>query len=895
MLQRRLLVSRLALLSSLVFGATSGLAQAPAGPDTSVGGVAPSVPVAPSGAPDQPAAPRLVPPSVFQFVEAPFPQAALDAGVEGASVELEVLIDPDGFVVEAKVVTPVGNGFDEAALDVIRRFMFNPATRDGEPIPARIRYSYIFEFRAPVVAEPEGPVPGVLEGQVVNAETNAGLANTEIVISNPTGSLSRRAVTDAEGKFSFADLPPDTYSVRVFNEEIGDQDHTEEVRESEATSVVYRLQPQAAPDPNAYSATARIRPPPREVTRRTIEREQLTRIAGTRGDALRTVELLAGVGRPPFGAGAIIVRGSSPQDSQAFFEGLPVQQIYHFGGLTSFINSNFLQRIDFYPGNFGAAFGRKRGGVIEVEAAGPRTSHAHGTATHDYNLHSILDANLIDISAFAEGPITEDIAFMGAVRRSIVDTYLGDVLPSDVRPIALPVYYDYQAMVTAKLGERDKLRLMAFGSRDSFALVLPEGENPNVQGNLDLVSAFHRVQFTWSRRISDNVDQDINLAMGPLEFGIGLGNLFKFNLSGSQMLGRAEWRARLSPKVRLIGGLDYQQFPGTFSYIGPAPRIQDSRNNSGPPTDEENVESGYDFNTIYPGFYLESDLNFDPLRIVLSTRSDYYSDIHEWSFDPRAVAHYTIEEGTSIKAGLGIFSQPPQPPFNLRDIGNDDLNPMRTVHATIGAERDVTESLNVQADVYYKHIFDDVVGVPLGASPFFVNQGEGRIYGLELQATLQPVGRIFGYASYTLSRSERYNKTDGWTVFDFDQTHILTVATSYRLGRGWELGGTFRYVTGNPNTPIVGSTLNANTGLYSPVSGPLNSIRNNAFHRLDVRIAKEWQFGHDARLTLYLDIQNLYNRANQEGLTYNYDYTQKQVVGGLPIFPSLGLKLDTNL
>jgi hypothetical protein len=76
------------------------------------------------------------------------------------------------------------------------------------------------------------------------------------------------------------------------------------------------------------------------------------------------VELLAGVGRPPFGAGAIIVRGSSPQDSQAFFEGLPVLQIYHFGGLTSFVNSNFLQRIEFYPGNFGSQFGRKRGGAI---------------------------------------------------------------------------------------------------------------------------------------------------------------------------------------------------------------------------------------------------------------------------------------------------------------------------------------------------------------------------------------------------------------------------------------------------------------------------------------------------------------------------------------------------
>lgn len=887
-------LSGLVLVACLAVVANQTFAQANAPTEDAP---APSQPAPAQPAPSQPppTGPRLTPPSIFQFVEAPFPQAAIDAGVEGATVELEILIDPDGFVVEAKVVTPVGHGFDEAALDVIRRFMFNPAMRDEEPIPARIRYNYVFEMRAVEAPEPEGPVPGALEGQVLNADTNQGVAAAEIVISNADASFSRRAVTDAEGKFAFAELPPDTYSVRVFGEQLGDQDYQEEVRESEATSVTYRLKAQEVVDPDAYSATARIRPPPREVTRRTIEREQLTRIAGTRGDALRTVELLAGVGRPPFGAGAIIVRGSSPQDSQAFFEGLPVQQIYHFGGLTSFVNSNFLQRIEFYPGNFGSQFGRKRGGVIEVAAAGPRTSHAHGNETHDYNLHSILDANLIDLSFFVEGPISKDVSYMAAGRRSIIDTYLGSVLPDDVRAIALPVYYDYQAMVTARLSDRDNVRLMAFGSGDRFALVLPDGDDPNLQGNFDLQSSFHRVQATWSRRLTDAVDQDINLAVSPTSFGVGVGNLFKFDLTGTQLLGRAEWRARLTSNVRLIAGLDYQQFPGTFSYRGPAPQIQDGGSGTQTIDSTDIVESGYDFNTVYPGFYLESDFNFQPVRVVISTRSDFYSDIGKWSFDPRIVALYTVEEGTVLKAGAGIYSQPPQPPYNLKQIGNPDLTPMRTVHLSVGAERDFSEALNVQADLYYKQLFDDVIGSTNGVPPFFVNNGLGRIYGMELQAKLQPVGRIFGYFSYTLSRSERYTPQDGWRVYDFDQTHILTASAGYRLGRGWEIGGTFRYVTGNPNTPVTLGILDPDTGQHAPLFGPPNSIRNDAFHRLDVRIAKEWTFSNDAKLTVYLDIQNAYNRANQEGLAYNFDYTQQQTVSGLPIIPSLGLKLDSFL
>ena len=59
------------------------------------------------------------------------------------------------------------------------------------------------------------------------------------------------------------------------------------------------------------------------MVKRTLAPEELVRAAGTRGDPLRVIELLPGVARPPGLAGFIIIRGSSPFDSQAFFEGGP--------------------------------------------------------------------------------------------------------------------------------------------------------------------------------------------------------------------------------------------------------------------------------------------------------------------------------------------------------------------------------------------------------------------------------------------------------------------------------------------------------------------------------------------------------------------------------------------
>jgi hypothetical protein len=45
-------------------------------------------------------------------------------------------------------------------------------------------------------------------------------------------------------------------------------------------------------------------------------------------------------------------------------------------------------------------------------------------------------------------------------------------------------------------------------------------------------------------------------------------------------------------------------------------------------------------------------------------------------------------------------------------------------------------------------------------------------------------------------------------------------------------------------------------------------------------------------LTLYLDIQNVYNRPNPEGLQYNYDFRLSDTQQGLPILTILGIRAD---
>ncbi|MFP2924908.1 TonB family protein, partial [Pyxidicoccus sp. 3LG] len=112
------------------------------------------------------APPALEPPKLLEFAEAPYPAEAEQARLE-ATVLLRLTLDAQGQVTEAEVQEPAGHGFDEAAREAALRFRFEPAKRNGTPMPSRIAYSY--EFRLPPPAEApsqEAPPPKHVEAPV---------------------------------------------------------------------------------------------------------------------------------------------------------------------------------------------------------------------------------------------------------------------------------------------------------------------------------------------------------------------------------------------------------------------------------------------------------------------------------------------------------------------------------------------------------------------------------------------------------------------------------------------------------------------------------------------------------------------------------------------------------
>jgi hypothetical protein len=297
------------------------------------------------------------------------------------------------------------------------------------------------------------------------------------------------------------------------------------------------------------------------------------------------------------------------------------------------------------------------------------------------------------------------------------------------------------------------------------------------------------------------------------------------------------------------------------------------------------------FSATRPGAYLEASVRpVSPLLVVPGVRVDYARDARAWTVDPRLATRLELREGTTLKGGVGSYSQPPQYWEALAEFGNPDAQPFRTVQTSGGIEQAFGSVVQLDLDGFYKRWLDRIVGTPGGAPPRYVNEGGGEAYGFELLLDARPTPRSQVLAAYTLSRSTR---RDGGgepeRLFDRDQTHNLSLTASYGFGTGWLLGARFRYVTGNPYSPVVGAVYDASSDTYRPLYGALNQARHTAFQQLDVRVEKAWQFGPVA-LTAYLEIMNTYNAKNEEGRRYSFDYAESAGVSGLPLFPNVGLR-----
>lgn len=826
---------------------------------------------------------KLVAPKLLEDPGAEYPRQALLDGVrETVTVILSIDLDAAGKVLKTAVVTPQGHGFDEAALKAAEGLRFEPATRDGTPIPARIKHKY--EFKVPsasltvrvLSAENDKPIAGA----VVRIERTAD-AVPDAEASQPTMGPSA-----ADGAFP-SELRAGKYTLQVTAPEgfVDAEASTLELAAGESQAVVVRLslKPTAKPAAGDEAVTvirARSKRPAREVTKRTLEQRELSRIPGTGGDALRAITYLPGVARPPGFAGLLIVRGSAPQDTTVYVDGTPIPLIYHFGGLSSVVPTEMIDKLDFYPGNFSSQYGRAMGGIVDVALRDPKSDR----------LHVMGQVDLIDARAMAEGPIGKSgWRFSVAGRRSWVDTWLGPVLEATGSGVtAAPVYYDGQAVLEKQWGDKHDLRFAFFGSSDNLKLLLKSasGSAPALTGGVGFSTAFWRAQARYKYKLSETAEWKNTAAFGTDSISFSLGDNY-LDITSHPLTLRSEVTEKLSKRVSWNTGMDWFYAPYSVSIrLPPLPRPGEPP--AGPFGSQPARTANEDGTQYRPGLYTEFELTpWKGGRLVTGARLDYTKETKSWDPAPRFVARQDLTYGagkrTTVKGGIGLFRQAPQPQETNAVFGQPGLTSNRALHYTLGIEREFTPQIEASVEGFYRDL-DNLVVQGMG------NSGSGYSMGIETLIRYKPDDHFFGFIAYTLSRSMRRDSdTSPLRLFQYDQTHILTATGSYRLGKGWELGASLRLVSGSMVTPRQYGFFDGTVGAYSAIAYPFNGQRLPMFKKIDIRVDKAWTY-KTWTLRTYLDLQNATNQDNPESISYNYNSTQSQYGAGLPIIPSIGVR-----
>jgi outer membrane receptor protein involved in Fe transport len=636
-----------------------------------------------------------------------------------------------------------------------------------------------------------------------------------------------------------------------------------------------------------YEATVRGTPAREEVARTSLDADEIHHIPGTRGDALQAVLNLPSVARAPFDLGLLVIRGSQPGESGAFLSGMQIPEAFHFGGLTSTFNSYLLERFDLIPSNFSPRYGRLVGGVVDIVPREGKRDRIHGD----------LKIDLYDAHAILEGPLKKGW-FALSFRRSYIDAVIGYFLPVDSLTVA-PRYYDYSAMFGYPIGP-GKLQLTVFGSDDQFEFVqaTPPSSDPSLSGQFGTRQWFHSLITSYTAK-AYGVEHEYKLQVSPQHYDGQLGGAAQFHLDLVEIDARAEWRWRASPGVRWIGGVDFQS---NYSWVFvDAPRIVTEEKVQGPLATQDKVRlssQGYD---VYPAVYGQVEWSpVDALRISPGVRVDWFARHNGTYVQPRVSARLRVARDVFVKAAAGLYCQPPQPPYDDPVLGNPRIHPEQAWHITVGVEgRPLPrwKALFVDFNVFYKDLRNLAVGsdqlTMRGGHiqpEVYSDEGIGRVYGADLLIKHDHPKSVFGWVSYTLLKSERQDHPGlPWRPFQFDQTHILILVAGYHAPLDFDFGVRFRYVTGNPDTPILGGVYDADRNAWIPLPGAPYSTRLPDFVQLDVRIDKRFIFKKWI-FAAYVDISNVTNRGNIETYSYSYDFQRPAGVHGLPIIPSLGLR-----
>jgi len=799
------------------------------------------------------------PPHALGDTNVPYPAAA-PAHDAPIAVTVKLLVDVTGAVKKVELVTPPRPVFDDAVVAAVRAFRFEPARYGGTPVPVEITFTHTFlpppPPPPPTLPDEGPPRTSVLRGKLVELGTRAPV--TGATVTDVVGDRHYSTDADARGRFKLP-LPPGPARVSVYAPSHNPFTQQETLAGKQELSVTYFVERDRY-DPYEIVIVGEQRR--EEVSRITLRGPEIKQVPGTFGDPFRVVQALPGVASVVSLLPYPVIRGASPASTGFLLDGTRVPLLYHLLSGPSVIHPEFIDEIQFYPGGAPAYYGSYTGGIIDGRTVRARP---------DQHLLD-FDANLLQVGGLVREPIPYVNATVTAAARY---GFPGLLLSLATNKVSLS-YWDYQLRVDGGT-PRNGWTVFLFGARDELdtpaANAAPNDPNPPLTPTL--VLGFHRLDLRYHHN-DGGLEQVYRVVLGTDNT---TSNGTDFSVLAAEPSINLRWNVR--KEITLAGGVqgaahDIQQ--GTMATTG---------------ANAVSMITGT-LSKFYQGSaYAEALWRPTPRWLVRpGVRVDGYGDgdTTKSDVDPRLTVRYRLHDrdlpevapgsddsAVWLKASTGIYHQPPR--FVLPLPGLDMLplkyGLLRSIQNTLGVEVPLGERFQLSTEGFFNYMDPTIFDLSVNAAqvgtaannslfPNMIvtdNGGQefidrlttpqlGRAYGVEVLLRRQAKSGVFGWVSYTLSRSERQRDvpvlnmpgvtTKAWVPYDFDRTHLVNVVAGLPLRRNWDVGVRMQYQSGKPTTVTEG----------------YNAARGTGYVRFDLRVDKRavWR---KWLLDFYVDVTNV--------------------------------------
>lgn len=732
---------------------------------------------------------------------------------------------------------------------------------------------------------------GSIAGRVYDRSTGEALTGANVVI---VGSRVG-AVTDGEGRFTIERISPGTYDIEVSL--IGYARVTKSaisVQPDRATSAEFALERVAIEMREVQvSASPFVKSPEAPVSAISLAGSEIRLLAGGLQDPVRAFSVLPGVARTKIDRNDLLVRGGGASENLLVVDDLELPYFNHFGtqgasgGSLSFINMEFVDRASFSSGGFGVRYGDRLSSVSNLNLAEGNRSRFVGKVT--------LSATQLGLNL--EGPLGEASSFLASARRS----YLDVVFRAYGFSFA-PRFWDYLGKLTIRVGNRDKLTLLAIRSDDTFALWNSTEDQRYENSRLLFTDQTHNIGgIRWSHFFEAG-QFSLTYEATQSEFDdrqrdVYLNDVFKSRSCefGSSL--RADMIALLSSSTELGMGMEtsYMQFSSSVDFQRPVSMYGEQ---------VAPVRAEFDTAAIGAVAYVQLSQLLGAARVTFGARATRFNLTgHHWFLAPRFSASVPLTDRLSFSASAGQYYQAPSHVWLVATPFNRSLGPMSARHIVVGGEYLAQKSLRISIEAYQKRYSHSPVslsrpylamantGVGLGASldgaasygiDSLVSAGSGGSRGVEVLLQKKALDSPwYGMLSVTYASTDFVPLDGRARPSSYDQRWIMNIAVGYRVHETWNLGAAWHYYSGRPYTPFG-----------ADIQDRYNSERLPANHSLDVSISRDWALG-TWTLNSFLNIQNLYNRKPYEAPIFSEKRQRAEQPPTLGIVPSIGISLAT--